>query len=122
MKLSHKNIKNFISVQPLSNKFYAKHDQFDPDYQHFMGYVQKTQTKRRSKTNCLLSSQIYGWNPQENIINTKSLSELNFVAAPKQRCDMTEFGEYLISERVTERPEFYGLRFYTNFRPSKVKQ
>ncbi|XP_055384976.1 uncharacterized protein LOC129614412 [Condylostylus longicornis] len=37
---------------------------------------------------------------------------VNRILAPKLRCDLTVFGEALGKERVTERPEFSGEKFF----------
>ncbi|XP_036318062.1 uncharacterized protein LOC118733016 [Rhagoletis pomonella] len=95
-------------VEPLATKFYARHDQNTLDYEKYVELVAQRGSRRGRGILPHLSGEIYGWLPADL---GDSLRELNFICAPKIRTDMTIHGEKVVSERVTERPAFNGLRF-----------
>ncbi|XP_011187893.1 uncharacterized protein LOC105215587 [Zeugodacus cucurbitae] len=95
-------------VEPMAKKFYARHDQNTLDFEKFTEFVKQRGRRRARGILPHLSGEVYGWLPAEM---GESVRELNFICAPKIRTDMTIHGERVISERVTERPPFNGLRF-----------
>lgn len=97
------------SVEPLEMKFHAKHDLNTLDYEKYLPFVEQRGKRRARGILPHLSAEVYGWLPV-NLV-AEGVKELNFICAPKIRSDMTIHGERVVSERVTERPPFNGLRF-----------
>lgn len=107
--------KRYLSylVLPIDDKFHSKYyDGSSTLPEKYFELVEISQRQKRyNRANFpLLESQVYGWLPQE--MTRKDVSYSNYISAPKLRCDMTTYGEKLISERITERPGFNGLRFF----------
>ncbi|XP_011198909.2 uncharacterized protein LOC105223017 [Bactrocera dorsalis] len=95
-------------VEPLATKFYARHDQNTLDDEKYAKFVKQCGRRRARGILPHLSGEVYGWLPAAV---GDSVKELNFICAPKIRTNMTIHGERVVSERVTERPPFNGLRF-----------
>ncbi|XP_014102364.2 uncharacterized protein [Bactrocera oleae] len=95
-------------VEPLATKFYARHDQNTLNVEKFTKFVEQCGRRRARTILPHLSGEVYGWLPADL---SDSVKALNFICAPKMRTNMTIHGERVVSERVTERPPFNGLRF-----------
>ncbi|XP_012156440.1 uncharacterized protein LOC101448447 [Ceratitis capitata] len=105
----HKTFVPCTIVEPLEMKFHAKHDLNTLDYEKYLPFVEQRGKRRARGILPHLSAEVYGWLPV-NLV-AEGVKELNFICAPKIRSDMTIHGERVVSERVTERPPFNGLRF-----------
>lgn len=92
----------------MATKFYARHDQNTLNVEKFTKFVEQCGRRRARTILPHLSGEVYGWLPADL---SDSVKALNFICAPKMRTNMTIHGERVVSERVTERPPFNGLRF-----------
>lgn len=93
----------FLSVYPITSKFYAKAELHAP-----RAAQRHNNNNKLSSDYPLLESQVYGWIPLQC---REAAGYLNCIHAPKRRCRMTIHGEHIIAGRITERPPFNGLQF-----------